>query len=84
MLKISKENFYKNINNRESWNWHTSKHKREKSWRKERDRIMKKYDAVKGLPREEKAEPDYDSDDYVYIRKEDLPKIPRPADYCSP
>ena len=45
---------------------------------------MKKYDAVKGLPREEKAEPDYDSDDYVYIRKEDLPKIPRPADYCSP
>ena len=45
---------------------------------------MLKYDAEKGLPKPVEEEPDYESDENIYHRNEDLPKTARPPDYCSP
>ena len=50
MLKITRQNFFRNITNKESWKWHKRKSKNQTSWRHDRLKQMKKYDAVKGLP----------------------------------
>ena len=82
MLKISKENFWRNIANRASWDWHAVKSNSQSAWRKNRSHSMTKYDAWKGLPQPVPEESDYESDD-PYHRKVDVPKGPRSPDHFS-